>query len=79
MRLVCDIEAGMIETVVVHSIDRISRSFVALGKWIGFLNEYGVDLVSVIDKYQSPVDDALLDLIQSFTLKEYKKHDLLYC
>jgi len=60
-RLVCDIKSGMIETVLVYDMTRITRNYAVMGQWIGFLGKYGVDLVLVTDEFRSLTDDNLFN------------------
>ena len=46
-RLMADIEAGLVDTVVVYKVDRLSRSLLDLATLMGTFEKHGVSFVSV--------------------------------
>ena len=52
-RLLADIEAGKIDTVVVYKIDRFSRSLIDFTKLIEMLENHGTSLVSVTQQFNT--------------------------
>jgi hypothetical protein len=49
-RLLTDIERGRVDIVVVHKIDRLTRSLADFSKMVEVFERYGVSFVSVIDQ-----------------------------
>ena len=47
LRLEADIQAGIVDTVIVRSIDRIGRNFIETEDWITKIRRKGVSFISV--------------------------------
>jgi DNA invertase Pin-like site-specific DNA recombinase len=52
------IDAGIIGTVIVRDISRISRDYIGFGKWADDMRAKGVRLISVSDLYDNTDDTA---------------------
>ena len=50
-RLMDDIKSGLIDTVVVYKVDRLSRSLADFAKLIDLFDEHKVSFVSVTQQY----------------------------
>jgi DNA invertase Pin-like site-specific DNA recombinase len=48
-RLMSDIRAGRINTVIVKDTSRIARNFLLIGEWLGFLKEHDVKLITMYE------------------------------
>jgi site-specific DNA recombinase len=52
-RLLADIAAGRIDTVIVYKVDRLSRSLMDFSRIIGRFDEFGVSFVSVTQQFNT--------------------------
>jgi len=52
-RLVADIEAGLVDCVVVYKVDRLSRSLLDFARIMGTFDEKGVSFVSVTQQFNT--------------------------
>lgn len=66
--LMCDIKLGLINVVVVHKVDRLSRSLSDFIKIMDFFNEYNVEFISVTQNFDttSSMGKLTLNLLCSF-------------
>jgi DNA invertase Pin-like site-specific DNA recombinase len=69
-KLVADIGAGIIDTVIIRDLSRISRSYLQTEQWLNWLDKKGVVLIS-LDGYQresgfsTDVQKILVEFYQS--------------
>lgn len=68
-RLLQDIEARKIDVVVVHRVDRLSRSLLDFARLMAFFQEHGVAFVSVTQNFSTadPVGRLTLNLLATFS------------
>jgi len=59
------INAGEINTIFVHSINRIARDFLLLDKWLCELNGRGCKLIAVDGSHMLPAMPDITNLIRS--------------
>ena len=53
-QLICDIEAGLIKTVLVKDFSRLGRDYIGVGEYVEqFFPRYGVRIISVNDNWDS--------------------------
>jgi DNA invertase Pin-like site-specific DNA recombinase len=66
-RMDADITAGIIDTVIVRSLDRVARNLRLTEKWIGALEARGVKLIAADGSHKSAafVPDVIRELMQS--------------
>jgi len=67
--LLCDVEAGKIDCVVVYKLDRISRSLLDFAKLMEYFERHNVAFVSVTQEFDSstPVGRLTLNILSSFS------------
>lgn len=61
-RLMSDIEAGMIDTIVVYKIDRLTRSLPDFAKLVDVFDRHGVSFVSVTQQFNTTTSMGRLTL-----------------
>jgi site-specific DNA recombinase len=68
-RLLADIQAQKIDCVVVHRVDRLSRSLLDFARLMHFFQEHGVAFVSVTQNFTTadPVGRLTLNLLATFS------------
>ncbi len=71
-RLLADIESGLIDTVVVYKLDRISRSLLDFLSLLRFFEKHDVDVVSVTEPVNTntPMGRAFINVLLSFAQME---------
>jgi site-specific DNA recombinase len=71
-QLLADVDAGLIDTIVVYKLDRLSRSLVDFGRIHEFLEKRGVALVSVTESIntKSPHGRMMVNVLLSFAQYE---------
>lgn len=69
-----DIKAGLIDTVIVYKIDRISRSVYDFGNIMRTFEMYKVEFISVNEKFDTttPMGQAMLQIVMVFAELERK-------
>ncbi len=69
-----DIKAGLIDTVIVYKIDRISRSTYDFGNIMRTFDKYKVEFISVNEKFDTttPMGQAMLQVVMVFAELERK-------
>ena len=69
-----DIKDGLIDTVIVYKIDRISRSVYDFGNIMSEFEKYKVEFVSVNEKFDTstPMGQAMLQIVMVFAELERK-------
>src|SRR5918993_3428006 len=67
-RLLADIEAGLVDVVVVYKIDRLSRSLTDFAKLVDVFEAHGVTFVSVTQSFSTTtsMDRLTLNVLLSF-------------
>ena len=68
-RLLTSIEAREVDCVVVHRVDRLSRSLLDFARLMAFFQEHGVSFVSVTQNFSTadPVGRLTLNLLATFS------------
>jgi site-specific DNA recombinase len=68
-RLLTDIEAQKVDCVIVHRVDRLSRSLLDFARLMAFFQEHGVSFVSVTQNFSTadPVGRLTLNLLATFS------------
>jgi site-specific DNA recombinase len=68
-RLLTDIEAHKVDCVIVHRVDRLSRSLLDFARLMAFFNEHDVSFVSVTQNFSTadPVGRLTLNLLATFS------------
>jgi len=61
-KLLTDIKAGKIQTVVVYKIDRLTRSLMDFSKLVEIFDEYGVTFISVTQSFNTTTSMGRLTL-----------------
>jgi DNA invertase Pin-like site-specific DNA recombinase len=61
-RLLCDIEAGLIDVVVVYKIDRLSRSLTVFARLVDVFERHNVTFVSVTQQFNTTTSMGRLTL-----------------
>jgi len=72
--MIDDIKAGLIDTVIVYKIDRISRSVYDFGNIMRIFEKYKVEFISVNEKFDTttPMGQAMLQIVMVFAELERK-------
>ena len=67
-RLLTDIEAGLVDCVLVYKVDRLSRSLLDFARLMGTFEQRGVNLVSVTQQFNttSSLGRLTLNILLSF-------------
>ena len=62
--LINDIEQGLISTVIVYKLDRISRSIIDFSKMMEMFQRYNVEFISATEKFDTstPMGRAMLNI-----------------
>lgn len=70
--MMVDIKRGLINRVVVYKIDRISRNILDFANIMTAFQEYGVEFVSTVEKFDtnSPMGKAMMHIIAVFSQLE---------
>jgi len=70
--LIRDIEQGLISTVIVYKLDRISRSIIDFAKMMELFQRYNVEFVSATEKFDTstPMGRAMLNICIVFAQLE---------
>ena len=70
--LINDIEQGLISTVIVYKLDRISRSIIDFSKMMEMFQRYNVEFISATEKFDTstPVGRAMLNICIVFAQLE---------
>jgi DNA invertase Pin-like site-specific DNA recombinase len=71
-RLLRDIQADLIDVIVVHKIDRLSRSLMDFAKLVEVMEAHGVTFVSVTQSFSATasMDRLTLNILPSFAQYE---------
>ena len=70
--LIRDIEQGLISTVIVYKLDRISRSIIDFAKMMELFQKYSVEFISATEKFDTstPMGRAMLNICIVFAQLE---------
>ena len=70
--LIRDIEQGLVSTVIVYKLDRISRSIIDFAKMMEMFQRYSVEFVSATEKFDTstPIGRAMLNICIVFAQLE---------
>ena len=70
--LIRDIEQGLVSTVIVYKLDRISRSIIDFAKMMELFHRYNVEFVSATEKFDTstPMGRAMLNICIVFAQLE---------
>lgn len=71
-RLLADLKAGKIKTIITYRLDRISRSITDFGNLITLFEKYGVDFISVSENFDTstPMGRAMVMIVMVFAQLE---------
>ena len=73
-RLNDDISAGLIETVIVKDISRLSRNYFDVTEWVDNIQNKGVSFISVIDDFTAlkKINNTLRQSFNEYCTKQKK-------
>jgi site-specific DNA recombinase len=72
-RLLADIEAGLIDVIVVYKIDRLSRSLMDFAKLVGVMEAHGVTFVSVTQLFNTTTSMGRLTLSILLSFAQFER------
>jgi len=72
-RLLRDIEAGKVDTVVCYKIDRLSRSLVDFTKLVEILDSHSISLVSITESFNTATSLGRLNLNMVLSFAQYER------
>ena len=72
-RLIADIEAGRIDTVVVYKVDRLSRSLTDFAKLVDLFEANGVTFVSVTQQFNTTTSMGRLTLNMLLSFAQFER------
>ena len=72
-KLMGDIKAGMIKTIVVYKIDRLTRSLTDFAKLVEIFDEHGVTFVSVTQQFNTTTSMGRLTLNVLLSFAQYER------
>jgi site-specific DNA recombinase len=72
-RLLADVEAGRVDSVVVYKVDRLSRSLLDFARIMGVLERRGVGFVSVTQQFNTATPLGRLTLHLLFSFAEFER------
>ena len=72
-RLVADIEAGLIDTVVVYKVDRLSRSLTDFAKLVDLFEEHDVTFVSITQQFNTTTSMGRLTLNMLLSFAQFER------
>lgn len=72
-RLLCDIEAGKIDTIVVYKVDRLTRSLSDFAKIIDVFDAKGVSFVSVTQQFNTTTSMGRLTLNMLLSFAQFER------
>ena len=77
-RLNDDISAGLIETVIVKDISRLSRNYIDVLDWVDNIRDKGVSFISVLDDFTAlkEINNALIQAFNAYQAKQKKRNHL---
>ncbi|MEX2453685.1 MAG: recombinase family protein [Rhodospirillaceae bacterium] len=72
-RLIADIEAGRIDTIVVYKVDRLSRSLTDFAKLVDLFETHGVTFVSVTQQFNTTTSMGRLTLNMLLSFAQFER------
>jgi site-specific DNA recombinase len=72
-RLLADIEAGLIDVVVIYKLDRLSRSMIDYTKLLEYLQARGVDYVSVTENFRTTDAAGEFQAFMQMSVAQYER------
>ncbi len=72
-KLLTDIKAGKVQTVVVYKIDRLTRSLMDFSKLVEIFDEYGVTFVSVTQSFNTTTSMGRLTLNVLLSFAQFER------
>ena len=72
-KLMADIKAGMIKTIIVYKIDRLTRSLTDFAKLVEIFDEHGVTFVSVTQQFNTTTSMGRLTLNVLLSFAQYER------
>jgi len=75
-RLNDDISAGLIETVIVKDISRLSRNYIDVLDWVDNIRDKGVSFISVLDDFTTltKINNMVLQAFNDYQAKQKKRN-----
>jgi site-specific DNA recombinase len=70
------VETGVVKRVIVLKLDRFSRDLFAGLKWLKYLNDNGVELISISEKIDNSISGKLMTQLL-LSLAEYEKSTIV--
>jgi DNA invertase Pin-like site-specific DNA recombinase len=68
-----DVEAGKVDCVIVHRVDRLSRSLLDFARLIGAFDKHGVSFVSVTQQFNTSHSLGRLTLNILFSFAQFER------
>jgi len=77
-RLNDDISAGLIETVIVKDISRLSRNYIDVFNWVDNIRDKGVSFISMLDDFTAltKINNSLIQAFNDYRAKQKKRNHL---
>ena len=72
-RLLCDIQAGRVQVVVVYKIDRLTRSLADFAKLVELFDQHGVSFVSVTQQFNTTTSMGRLTLNVLLSFAQFER------
>ena len=72
-RLLADIEAGRVDTVVVYKVDRLTRSLADFSKIVGVFDAKGVSFVSITQQFNTTTSMGRLTLNMLLSFAQFER------
>ncbi len=72
-RLLTDIEAGLVDVIVVYKVDRLTRSLTDFAKLVEVLDEAGVSFVSVTQQFNTTTSMGRLTLNVLLSFAQFER------
>jgi len=72
-RLLRDIDAGSIDTIVCYKIDRLTRSLIGFAKLVEILDRHSISLVSITESFNTATSLGRLNLHMILSFAQYER------
>ena len=72
-RLLRDIDAGSIDTIVCYKIDRLTRSLIGFAKLVEILDRHSISLVSITESFNTATSIGRLNLHMILSFAQYER------
>ena len=76
-RLLSDVEAGKLDCVLVHKVDRLSRSLLDFARIMGTLDQHGASFVSVTQQFNTSTSIGRLTQNMLLSFAHYAEPDVM--